>query len=303
MLKFQQLNAFKAVYELGTMTAAAENIHITQPAISRLIANLEHRLGFELFVRVKGKLIPSDQGIAFYAQLNKAFSALETLEDSARDIKVQHYGHLHINVFPMLSNSFLPSVFSDFIQEVPKLQASLMSYRSEEVLRRTEIQACDVGFSQENAKNPNIKSMMFSGQCVCIVPKDSKLATKTVITPQDLAGFPFIRYESEDATQQELDEAFSRAGVTRNDILEVSFANVATTLVSKGLGAAIVDPFTGLQAQQKEINIVIIPFVPTINYQFYILYPALRPVSTLSKEFVEFFLNQAAAAGITLTQK
>ncbi len=303
MLKFQQLNAFKAVYELGTMTAAAENIHVTQPAISRLIANLEHRLGFELFQRIKGKLIPSDQGIAFYVQLNKAFSALETLEDSARDIKVQHYGHMHINAFPMLSNSFLPSVFADYIQKGPKLQASLMSYRSEEVLRRTETQACDVGFSQINANNPNITSLVFSGECVCIVPKDSKLAAKVVIMPQDLVGFPFISYESEDATQQELDEVFRRAGVIRNDILQVSFANVATMLVNKGLGAAIVDPFTGLQAQQKEDNIVIIPFVPTINYEFYILYPALRPISTYTKEFVEFFLGQAAAAGIVLTQK
>jgi DNA-binding transcriptional LysR family regulator len=300
MMKFQQLNAFKAVYELGTMTAAAEHIHVTQPAISRLISSLEHQLGFKLFQRIKGKLMPSDQGIAFFVELNKAFSAIESLEDSARDIRAQHYGSLHISAFPMLSNCFLPEIFGQFILNNNNLKASLMSYRSEEVLRRTEIQSCDVGFSQNYTQNPSIKAVPINGECVCIVPADSELASKTHLTPQDLANFPFISYERDDATMLELDEVFRRAGLVRNDILEVSFANVATTLVGKGLAAAVVDPFTAQQAQHSGDKIVILPFLPRIRYQFYILYPALRPTSSITRTFVDFFLAQAKAAGIVL---
>ncbi len=300
MLKFQQLSAFKAVYELGTMTAASKHIHITQPAISRLISNLERQLDFELFQRIKGKLAPTDQGKAFYTEVTKAFLVLDSLKDSARDIRAHQHGSLHISAFPMLSNSFLPSVFGQFIQETPSLKASLKSYRSEEVLRRTEIQSCDVGFSQIDSVSPNITSMTVRGDCVCIVPSDSTLIEKPYLTPMDLAEFPFIRYENEDSTQQELDELFRRAGVSRNDILEVSFANVAATLVSKGLGAAVVDPFTALQAKQSDQNIVIRDFQPRMSFKFYILYPALRPVSTVTKTFVRYFFTQAEAAGINL---
>lgn len=85
MIKFQQLNAFKAVYELGTMMAASAHIHVTQPAISRLVASLEHQLGFALFQRIRGRLVPTDKGRAFYQEVGKAFLALEHLEHSARD--------------------------------------------------------------------------------------------------------------------------------------------------------------------------------------------------------------------------
>jgi len=299
-MKFQQLNAFKAVYELGTMTAAAEHIHVTQPAISRLISSLEHQLGFKLFQRIKGKLLPSDQGVAFFVELSKAFSAIESLEDSARDIRAHHYGSLHISAFPLLSNSFLPQIFGQFIQQSSKLKASLMSYRSEEVLRRCEIQSCDVGFSQNKSASLSVNAMAVTGDCVCIVPASSVLATKEQLSPADLADFPFIRYEREDPTMQDLDEVFRQAGIVRNDILEVSFANVATTLVAKGLAAAIVDPFSALQAKESGSDLVVVPFYPRISYQFYILCPALRPTSVITTDFIEYFLAQAAKAGIAL---
>ncbi|MBY4675353.1 LysR substrate-binding domain-containing protein [Marinobacterium arenosum] len=302
MLKFQQLSAFKAVYELGTMTAASKHIHVTQPAISRLIASLEHQLGFQLFQRIKGRLVPTDQGKAFYVEVAKAFSALETLEDSARDIRSHHHGSLHITAFPMLSNSFLPGVLGQFLSSAPSLKASLTSYRSEEVLRRTEIQSCDVGFALIDSftASASIIQQAVEGDCVCILPQNSPLADKAELVPEDLADIPFIRYESEDSTQQELDQLLRQQGVRSNDILEVSFANVAAMLVGQGIGVAMVDPFTALHAQRTGQPILIKPFKPRVSFQFHILYPALRPVSGITKAFVQYFFSQAEAAGIQL---
>ena len=68
-MKFSYVRAFKAVYELGTVTSAANHLFVTQPAISRLISQLEEELGFELFERIKGRLLPTDQGRAFYQEV------------------------------------------------------------------------------------------------------------------------------------------------------------------------------------------------------------------------------------------
>lgn len=302
MIKFQQLSAFKAVYELGTMTAAAEHIHMTQPAVSRLIASLEHQLGFAVFQRIKGRLLPTDQGKAFYFEVAKAFSALETLQDSARDIRANLHGSLHINAFPMLSNSFLPGVLGRFLNTSNKLKASFTSYRSEEVLRRTEVQSCDVGFALIDPQKTiaSVTTQEVRGQCVGIVPRKSKLAEKPWLSFEDLANTPFIRYENEDVSQQELDQLLHNQGVYSEDILEVSFANVAAMLVGEGVGCAIVDPFTALNAQQSGLDILVKPLQPAVPFQFHILYPALRPVSKVTKSFIEFFLSQAEEAGITL---
>lgn len=302
MIKFQQLSAFKAVYELGTMTAAAEHIHITQPAISRLIGSLEHQLGFPVFQRIKGRLLPTDQGKAFYFEVSKAFSALDSLQDSARDIRANLHGSLHINAFPMLSNSFLPAVLGRFLNTSTKLKASFTSYRSEEVLRRTEVQSCDVGFALIDPQKAitSVITQEVRGQCVCIVPRTSKLADKSCLSLEDLADIPFIRYENEDANQQELDRLLRNHGVHSEDILEVSFANVAAMLVGEGVGSAVVDPFTALSAKQSGLDILVKPLQPAVPFHFQILYPALRPVSMVTKSFIEFFFAQALEAGISL---
>jgi DNA-binding transcriptional LysR family regulator len=285
MIKFQQLNAFKAVYELGTMMAASAHIHVTQPAISRLVASLEHQLGFSLFQRIRGRLIPTDKGRAFYQEVGKAFSALEHLEHSARDIAEQHHGSLHITAFPMLSNSFLPAILGRLMRETPGLKASLRSYRSEEVLRRTEIQSCDLGFADTEISSDSVTAIPVWGDCVCIVPADSKLAQLACLTPADLSGVPFIRYENSDSAQQALDRELQQAGIHSLD---------------EGLGVAVVDPFTALHARRSGLNIVIHDFHPRIPYRFQILYPAFRPISDLARVFVDSLFSQAEAAGIRL---
>ncbi|WP_298722709.1 LysR substrate-binding domain-containing protein [uncultured Oceanisphaera sp.] len=300
MIKFQQLNAFKAVYELGTMMAASAHIHVTQPAISRLVASLEHQLGFALFQRIRGRLVPTDKGTAFYLEVSKAFSALEHLEHSARDIAEQHHGSLHITAFPMLSNSFLPAILGRLMRETPGLKASLKSYRSEEVLRRTEIQSCDLGFADTEITSPSVTAIPVWGDCVCIVPAGSELAAMPSLTPADLSGMPFIRYENSDSAQQALDRALAQAGIHSLDVVEVSFASVAASLVAEGLGVAVVDPFTARHAQQCGLNIVIREFRPCIPYRFQILYPAFRPNSDLARAFVDSLFSQAEAVGISL---
>ncbi|WP_174875330.1 LysR family transcriptional regulator [Vogesella oryzae] len=82
-MKFQQISAFKAVIELGTVTAAANYLHIAQPAVSRLIASLEEAVGFPLFERIKGRLQPTSQGRAFYLEVDRAFVGMERLRQSA----------------------------------------------------------------------------------------------------------------------------------------------------------------------------------------------------------------------------
>ena len=301
MIKFQQLNAFKAVYELGTMMAASTHIHVTQPAISRLVASLEHQLGFALFQRIRGRLVPTDKGRAFYQEVGKAFLALENLEHSARDIAEQHHGSLHITAFPMLSNSFLPAILGRLMRETPGLKTSLKSYRSEEVLRRTEIQSCDLGFADTEISSDSVTAIPVWGDCVCIVPADSHLATAACLTPADLSGVPFIRYENSDSSQQTLDRELQLAGIHSLDVVEVSFASVAASLVAEGVGVAVVDPFTAQHAQRSGLNIVIRDFQPRIPYRFQILYPAFRPISDLARTLVDSLFSQAEAAGIRLS--
>lgn len=299
-MQFQQLSAFKAVYELGTVTAAADFIHITQPAVSRLIASLERNVGFKLFQRVKGRLLPSDKGHAFYLEVAKAYSAMESLADSAFDIKNSNCGSLHIAAFPMLSNSFLPQILGKFLNQHQKINVSLKTYRSEEVQRRTALQSCDIGFALLPEITEGVTSIKVECNCVCILPPNCILGDLQEITPKDLATYPVISCEK-DFTQLQVDKSFKQAKIKRYDVAEVSLASAIATLVTEGVGAAIVDPFSAKYAADMHKGVIIKVFKPEIAFRFYILLPTLRVRSELISQFIHTFFEQAKQAGITLS--
>lgn len=298
-MQFQQINAFKAVYELGTVTAAADFIHITQPAVSRLIASLERKIGFRLFERVKGRLLPTDKGKVFYMEVAKAYDVLASLEDSAQDIKNRTLGNLNIAAFPMLSSHFLPTLLGRFLQKQHNIHASLKTYRSEEVLRRTALQACDIGFSMQPDVTDGVNSTKITSHCVCILPKNSPLADKEYITPNDLVHTDMIKYE-QDRTQQLVDKAFHHAKIKPREIAEVSLAVAIASLVADGIGAAIVDPFTAYFSPLQQDRLIVKAFKPDIPFDFYILLPTRRIKSELTDSFVQQFFATAHAFGITL---
>lgn len=299
-MQFQQLNAFKAVYELGTVTAAADYIHITQPAVSRLIASLERNIGFPLFQRVKGRLLATEKGKAFYLEVSKAYNALESLSQSAADIKNGSFGSLYISAFPMLSSNFLPQLLGKFLAKNKNLHSSLKTYRSEEVLRRTALQSCDIGFALLPEITEGVTSIQVECNCVCILPQGSPLTALPQITPHDLEGHPIISCEK-DYTQQQVDKAFYKAKVKRNEVAEVSLAIAIASLVSEGVGAAIVDPFSAKYSVSNGSGIVIKEFSPSIPFRFFILLPALRAKSEIIDQFIEMFFLEAKSAGIELT--
>tara|TARA_R110000744_G_scaffold98144_5_gene189638 strand:+ start:6144 stop:7049 length:906 start_codon:yes stop_codon:yes gene_type:complete len=300
-MQFQQLNAFKAVYELGTVTAAADFIHITQPAVSRLIVSLERNVGFQLFQRVKGRLLPTDKGQAFYLEVSKAYSAIESLSDCAKDIKNSHHGSLHIAAFPMLSANFLPKILAKFLKEHRDISTSLKTYRSEEVQRRTALQSCDIGFALLPEVTEGVTRIAIECNCVCILPPNSPLAHLSVITPDLLAEQSLISCEKDD-TQQLVDSAFRKKKVKQKEVVEVSLASAIATLVGEGIGASIVDPFSAQYAVDVHPGVIIKPFKPNIPFRFFILLPSLRTRSEVVDNFISLFFLQAEQAGIVLTR-
>src|SRR3546814_9943279 len=124
-MNFKQVEAFRAVMLSGSMTAAAESLHTSQPNISRLVAQLERSAGFKLFERVAGRLLPTAEGAALFADVERAFIGLHSLERSAQNIRLAGTGRLRIAAVPLLSLNVLPRVVRRFRQEKPEVAIQL----------------------------------------------------------------------------------------------------------------------------------------------------------------------------------
>ncbi len=296
-MRLQQLNAFRAIITNGSVTAAAQKLSITQPAVTRLIHSLEHDLGFMLFDRSHKRLVPTPDARVLFEQIDEIGQRLEQLDDAIQAIRDKPSGSLHIAAMPMLSISFIPRLLGAFIDQA-SLLVTLRNYRSEQVCSHAELQLCDMGFAilpDDHHLPACVDRVRFCGEQVCLMPANSELSNQSVITPSMLAGKPMIGYEHQE-TQAVIDASFRAAGVSYRKVAEASFAYAVGSMVAAGLGYAVVDPFTAIQL--AELGVDFKPFRPSLPFHFDILLPVSRPLSRLGAEFLASFFQCVHEEGI-----
>lgn len=121
----RQIDAFRSVIENGTVSAAASVLHISQPAVSKLLALFEQQTGLALFERVKGRLVPTTQAMRLYAELDRIFAGMHQLDRAVELIKREHRSQLIVGVLPALSGEFIRAVVMRFLKQHPDVFVSI----------------------------------------------------------------------------------------------------------------------------------------------------------------------------------
>ena len=291
-MNVRQLECFRAVMVTGTMTRAAETLGISQPAVSNLIAALEHQIGFTLFVRRKGRLMPTPEASYFYEEVNHALDGFERVAQTAHEICDRRKGQLVIASYPGIAIHFLPAVISGFMAERPDVRFKLLSRSSEIVRGLIPTQKFDLGIVELPVDHPGVKTEPMIFECRCAVPSGHPLAKQAVITPQDLDGVPFISLFREHMTYHRLARLFFEAGADWNVAAETQFFATCCAFVANGGGVALVDPFTAKYYEGK--GLVTRRFSPTVPYELGLIYPVDRVHSRLAEAFVATFKDKIA---------
>jgi DNA-binding transcriptional LysR family regulator len=298
-MNFKQVEAFRAVMLSGSMTAAAESLHTSQPNISRLIAQLERGSGFKLFERIGGRLLPTDEGAALFADVERAFIGLHSLEKSAQNIRQGGTGQLRIAAVPSLSLTLLPKVIQRFRRENPDAAISIHTNDSPMVAHWAASQFCHVGLaSYVGDEMPGVRTQKICDvPGVCIFPSGHRLAAHTTVKAEDLHGEEFISLSMNDGSRARVDRAFAADKEYRKLNLETPYAATVCSLVALGLGVSIVSPMVALEYLHRGIETR--PFEPQIRFSTYLLLPEDRPQSLLSQRFsvlIMEMLNEASEA-------
>ena len=133
-MNLRQLDAFRAVMMTGSVTNAADYLHLSQPAVSRLIGDLERSVGFSLFIRAKGSpLVPTPEAESLYSEVERTFAGMDALRRAADDIKSFRSGNLRIACLPALAMGFMPAVIEAFRAEHPTVTIQLQTRSSSTV--------------------------------------------------------------------------------------------------------------------------------------------------------------------------
>lgn len=278
MINHRQIEAFNALMVMGSTVKAGELLGISQPAVSRLIKQLEIETQLRLFDRESGRMRPTREGLAFHREVDRAFLSLRRLELLAHEIRTYNQGQLRIGALPALGFSFIPKIVDAYSKENPKMLIKIETTSSAIIRDVVAGGQFDLGFVADEIDISGVLSERFAAPpVVCIMPLGHPLATKSIITPQDLEGQPFVSLSHVDRTRQRIDALFEKAGIRRNVVVETHFALSICQLVASGLGLGLINPYSlgGISPGQ----LVARPFVPRLSFHTLMIYPPDRTMS------------------------
>lgn len=288
-MNLRQLEAFQAVYTTGSVSLAAAQLNITQPAVSTLISNLEKGIGFPLFERIRGRLIATHEAMHIYSEVEGVFGSLERVAQVINGVRTMSSGHLSIASMPGATIKFFPQILASFLKGRSDVNVNLHTRSSPKVMDMVSTGQVDVGLAEMPVIDKAIDWEPFIQRCVIIMPKRHRLAKHDIITPADIRDEPVITLYNKHMVSRRLDNAFENAGLICNIRLEVGLFSTCCNLVHEGLGIALVDAMSA--DHHSDLDIISRPFEPTINFDIALLFPANRPRSKLTAEFSQLLKN------------
>lgn len=284
MLTVGQLRAFAAVVEIGTVTGAASGLNRTQPQVSRLVADLEEAVGFDLFSREGRKLVLTKRGARLYDETKHALDSLENLERTAERIRDGAETELRVLAPPYIAHTILPRALAKFRLRFPRWGYSVEIVARNAMGSWLPFRPFDIGIAALPFELPATKTRRFGAfQTVVVLPKNHPLKRKRTIALSDLVPCPFVAVQPTAAIRKRVDRIFEQAGLKPTIIGETTTSVSACDMVAQGIGVTIIDGFIPLTISSNSIETR--PWRPGSMTELGFVYPAAGSISVIAEEF------------------
>lgn len=284
LLTLRELDVFRRVMELGSITAAATALRISQPAASRLIQQAEQRLGFPLFVRQKKRLSPTSEAQALFPETVGAFAALESVQRFAAELKAGLSGRLTIAVIPALANALVPLAVRRFRASHAGVAVKVLAVSAHDCAALVSDQRADLGLIIGPMTNPGVvMEEVCASEIGCVLPAKHPLAKQSALRPIDLRDQPLIGLSPHLPLGLQVGRTFAEANIPLQLAMEVTQSTIALGLVRERAGLALLDGFAfhGPLASGLTFR----PLKPASRSIARILLPRHRPAGRLAQEF------------------
>lgn len=286
-VSLKSLACFRAIMDAGSVTSAAQQLKVTQPAVSRMLGQLESDIGFELFTRTKGKLVPTDAAFALFNEVEIALQSVDRVSQLAVNLKNHDYGELSIVAPPSFAERVVTRLIAEFLKLHPNIRISLDSRNIETAQDMVALRAVDCGFVRLPVEHPDISSeKLVSAGTACVMSAKHPLAGRSCLKAEDLAGQPLIMLGRGRASRLVLNQGFESAQVRPTVRVETHTVSAACALARQGAGIAIVNEM--LAAQYIDRRLAICRFSPSIRHDYAFMTSANAPMTRVTKKFREF---------------
>ncbi len=284
-MKITQLEYFCAVARCHSITQAASQLYVTQPAISSAIKELEKEFSLNLLIRSKSNITLTKEGEIFYQKASKLLEMVHQTSSEMGDLAKQ-IAPLKIGIPPLLSTLFFPDLLLVFQEKYPNIPVELYEYASLKAASLVQDGSLDIALVNMDFYNVDKLNSytLLTDQIVFVTAPDHPLAKEKELTAGQLEHEPVILYNTDSVQNTTLMNYFKASGITPNVIMHASQLFTIHQFVQEKLGGAFL--YSSLLKNLPDL--VGIPVVPTIQQEIGFVWSKDKYLNNSVESFVSF---------------
>ena len=267
----RRLQVFHTVAGVLSFTKAAEKLHMTQPAVTFQVRQLEEHFGARLFDRTHNRISLTETGELVEHYASKILDTYAEMERAVGEMTGDVSGRLVIGASTTIAEYLLPSLLREFSSRFPELNISLKVSNTEGVVEMVESNSIDLGIVEAPVDNGNLEiEVCRMDELVVIVPPDHPLAYQDCVSPDELQEYPFVSREEGSGTRGVVHEYLKEHGVQTEEInttLDLASPEAVKGAVEAGIGVSVVSR-TILAKELRLGSLVALPLDPVLMRPF-----------------------------------
>ncbi len=268
----RRLQVFYTVAKLLSFTKAAETLHMTQPAVTFQVRQLEDHFNTRLFDRTHNKILLTDAGQKVYFYAEKIFELNSEMEHSLRALSEDTSGTLSIGGSTTIAQYTFPTLLKGFREKYPDLSIRICEANTDGIVAKVESSMIDLGIVEAPVLNQDLDVEVFrADELVLITHPEHELAEKQSVKPDDLKNLPFITREEGSGTKSVIFDYFSKHNIDKNHInvcMELGNSESVKGAVETGIGVSILSK-TSIEKELELKRLSYIPLNPKLTRNFY----------------------------------
>ena len=294
-MRLRYIELFHAVLSTGSLTGAASLLNVSQPAASKALQQAENHLGFPLFSRVRGRLQPTPQALLMRHQIDKLMRDLYDLRRLALNITRPESHPLRVTCTPALAQVLVPDAIARLGEVYPETIVELFTQHSAVMCESLMLREADIGLTLQDINHHGlVQEPLCRGNIKVIAPPgwwparelDRPLPIKA------LAGQPMIGITVQDALGAMLQNHLAKVEPAPQTRVWVQTYQLACSLVARGGGLALVDPFT---AQCSREPVQTRPLKLEMDVVLYAVYRPDSPLNGVQSRLLDVMRQRAQA--------
>ncbi|ELW9444001.1 LysR family transcriptional regulator [Pluralibacter gergoviae] len=287
-MKLRHLEIFYAVMTCGSLSRAAESLNISQPAASKALKSAEQKLGFPLFQRVRGKLLPSREALTLYEKAQHIYQDLDSLRLLADNLARDPRARLSLGCLPSLGLSLVPGIVTDFYQQNANLVMTLSTEHTEMLIKKLALLEIDLALTLQPCEQGDILSHPIADVPLVYIDRDYRQGSVNIEEIDQRRWISPGNHSLSSAIAQHRHFSMTR--------LNVQTYYMATEFVKRGMGCSITDIFSARNNLPPQM---IHPLTPAVKVTLCLLRRGDISLSPVAQKFVDFLcqtLRQQIAA-------